>query len=42
MLEETELLLVVGSIWPAPLSSITPIRTEFKEAMVAKGNTIYN
>ena len=41
MLEEMELLLDVGSIWPAPLGSITPIRTEFKESMVTKGNTIY-
>jgi hypothetical protein len=41
VLEEMELLLDVGSIWTAPLCSITPIRTEFKEAMVTKGNTIY-
>ena len=41
VLEEMELLLDVGSIWPAPLGSITPIRTEFKESMVTKGNTIY-
>lgn len=42
MLEEMDLLLDVGSIGPAPLGSITPITTEFKEAMVTKGNTIYN
>jgi hypothetical protein len=37
-----ELLLDVGSIWPAPLGTITAIRTEFKEAMVTQVNTVYN
>jgi hypothetical protein len=29
MMEEMDLLLGVGSIRPAPLGGITPIRTEF-------------
>jgi len=42
VLEEMELLLDVGSIWPAPLGIITSIRTEFKEGKVTKGNALHN
>jgi hypothetical protein len=42
VLEEIALMLDIGSLWPAPLGSITQIRTEFRGTMVTKGSTIYN